>query len=247
MLPCTQFLADPELEGSYDELLRAGDSRRGWCCRYAHPATLVCVWHPMSRMKAVSSSRRLSQPPAQHAERLDVLGAVTLDPGIQSCIEVLATIMHRVHNRAGSGWWQTVKLRAPFSARRGDCWLQDLRTLHRGTCSTSAAPRPELCLNYTRDFWALPANEITGVGAPTRAVLASSTATAHCYKYKAERGAGLHERPRPRPGAPGDANYRPGTMSRADFDALALSARVDEGERGRVRAANLRLTPRTDS
>ena len=106
VLPCTQFLADPELADSYDALLRRGDFR----------------------------SRRLNM-------------------------------------------------------RRGDCWLQDLRTLHRGTSSTSEEPRPELCLNYTRDFWAIPANEIAGVGVP------------------------------------GDANYRPGTISRADFDALQLTPR----------------------
>jgi ectoine hydroxylase-related dioxygenase (phytanoyl-CoA dioxygenase family) len=58
-----------------------------------------------------------------------------------------------------------------FATRRlhmnvGDCWLQDLRVLHRGTANTSGAPRPELVLNYTRNYWSVPANQISGLGSP---------------------------------------------------------------------------------
>ena len=32
-------------------------------------------------------------------------------------------------------------------------WVQDPRALHRGTPNTSGAPRPELVICYTRNFW----------------------------------------------------------------------------------------------
>ena len=119
------------------------------------------------------------------------------DPGLaDSCkIVLLSRFAVRLANPKGTTISDDDLLRRGdfrsrrLNMRRGDCWLQDLRTLHRGTSSTSEEPRPELCLNYTRDFWAIPANEIAGVGVP------------------------------------GDANYRPGTISRADFDALQLTPR----------------------
>lgn len=78
VLPCTQYLADPKLEGSYDAILTRGDFR----------------------------SRRLN-------------------------------------------------------LKKGDCWVQDIRTLHRGTANSSKAVRPELVINYTRDWWSI-GNRING-------------------------------------------------------------------------------------
>lgn len=78
VLPCTQYLADPRLEGHYDAILSRGDFR----------------------------PRRLN-------------------------------------------------------LRKGDCWIQDIRTLHRGTANMSSSVRPEVVINYTRDWWSI-GNRITG-------------------------------------------------------------------------------------
>ena len=37
-------------------------------------------------------------------------------------------------------------------------WVQDIRTLHRGTPNTSTAPRPELCLCFCRNWFAITQN-----------------------------------------------------------------------------------------
>ena len=71
VLPSTQYLADPEYEGRYDEILRAGHF------------------------------------PSAH--RLNL--------------------------------------------KKGSMWIQDVRTLHRGTKNSTPDPRPELCLCYSRNFW----------------------------------------------------------------------------------------------
>ena len=37
-------------------------------------------------------------------------------------------------------------------------WVQEVRTLHRGTPNRSPGPRPELCLCYCRDWYAISQN-----------------------------------------------------------------------------------------
>jgi ectoine hydroxylase-related dioxygenase (phytanoyl-CoA dioxygenase family) len=73
VLPSTQYLADPDLETRYDEILRAG---------------------------RFPSSHRLNM-------------------------------------------------------KKGSMWVQDVRTLHRGTPNRSAGPRPELVVCYCRPFWSI--------------------------------------------------------------------------------------------
>ena len=34
-----------------------------------------------------------------------------------------------------------------LNLKRGDCWVQDIRTLHRGTANTSDHVRPEVVIN----------------------------------------------------------------------------------------------------
>jgi hypothetical protein len=40
-----------------------------------------------------------------------------------------------------------------LNLKKGCVWVQDPRALHRGTPNTSGAPRPELVICYTRNFW----------------------------------------------------------------------------------------------
>ena len=137
------------------------------------------------------------RPHVNSERHLEVPGSDTSHQGyidFTPCHGVLAALLTHLADPELADSYDNLLRRGDFRSRRlnmrrGDCWLQDLRPLHRGTSSTSEEPRPELCLNYTRDFWAIPANEIAGVGVP------------------------------------GDANYRPGTISRADFDALQLTPR----------------------
>ena len=76
VLPSTQYLADPRLEGRYDEILRRGHF------------------------------------PSAH--RLNL--------------------------------------------KKGSMWIQDVRTLHRGTPNPSPEPRPELVLCYCRNWWSIAQN-----------------------------------------------------------------------------------------
>lgn len=45
-----------------------------------------------------------------------------------------------------------------LNLKRGTMWVQDVRTLHRGTPNRSPGPRPELCLCYCRDWYAISQN-----------------------------------------------------------------------------------------
>ena len=40
-----------------------------------------------------------------------------------------------------------------LNMEKGSMWVQDVRTLHRGTPNTSDGPRPELVVCYCRPFW----------------------------------------------------------------------------------------------
>ena len=40
-----------------------------------------------------------------------------------------------------------------LNMKKGSMWVQDVRTLHRGTPNTSDGPRPELVVCYCRPFW----------------------------------------------------------------------------------------------
>ena len=45
-----------------------------------------------------------------------------------------------------------------LNLKRGTMWVQDIRTLHRGTPNRSTRPRPELCLCFCRDWYAISHN-----------------------------------------------------------------------------------------